>query len=121
MDKIDVVKQVIDEFVQEGLNLYKLHGTKPGIAKKIEKMNGEIGEKIDSINEDADTLANIKANWNSVGSPLKYNSTKVDEYIGKLETAYTNIAKSIPELARLIKKYQAEVNKREDMIEKEED
>ena len=114
----EAFKPIEGESVEEGLNLYKLHGTKPGVAKRIEKMNVEIGKAIDDINDDADTLANIRANWNKVGAPLNYDTDKIDEYINSLEDAYTRIAKSVPTLARAIKKYQEEVNKRQDIIEK---
>ena len=124
MDKEDI-KKAFDllqvEVAEEGLNLYKLHGKKPGIAKKIEKMNEDIGQAIDDINEDADVLANIRSNWNKVGAPLTYDSDKIDEYINRLEEAYSRIAKSVPASARAIKKYQEEVNKRQDIIEKAEE
>lgn len=116
MDKESIGK-VIDSLVEEGLSLYKLHGTKPGVAKRIEKMNTAVKDAIDDIAEDADVLQDIHKKWNSVGNPINYDTAKIDEYLDKLEVAYTNIAKSVPALANTIKAYQAEVNKLEDMLE----
>ena len=117
MRDIDTIREEINMLIEEGLNLYKLHGTKPRVAKKIDKLNDKVKEAIDNIKEDADILYNINTTWNSIGNPINYNSKKIDEHLNRLEKAYVNIAKSVPALAKIIKQYQAEVNKLQDLIE----